>query len=59
MSNKEVNLCTTHELEMIVRLGKWYMREFFSIANRELQKRYRMREIKRQNNHLFKDHDIY
>ena len=48
MTNKELEFCTTFELECIINNFTWYENSFLTKVKRELDKRHRKRLIKQQ-----------
>ena len=57
MTNKELNLCTTFELECIINNFTWYENSFLTKVKRELDKRHRKRLIKQQFKNLIYDYE--
>lgn len=49
MTQDDVRICTTHELEYVLNNFTYYENRYLSTVKRELDRRHRIKLIKRQN----------
>ena len=52
---KDIEKCTTYELEHIINAFTWYPNKLLSQVKRQLDKRYRQRTLKQQWENLKKE----
>lgn len=48
MTNSNIKNCTTYELECVINSFTWYNNNLLQVVKRELDRRHRLKLIKRQ-----------
>ena len=48
MTNSNIKNCTTYELECVINSFTWYNNDLLQVVKRELDRRHRLKLIKRQ-----------
>lgn len=59
MTQTDIRLCTTHELEYVLSNFTYYEHGYLAKVKRELDKRHRQQLIKRQNERIKSKHNRF